>query len=181
MRTRQLTESIAKGDERAFEEFYDRYYDRLYRYLIVIAPRHENLVMDALQDSMLRVLRYIKPFEEEQAFWGWLRRLARTALFDQLRRRNRTDRVERQLVLVPPADAAPGETNPEQRLLQAMHAALAQLPAPDRELVEAYYFEGLAQKELAEARDTTRKAIESKLARLRRKMKITMLDLLNYD
>ena len=58
-----------------------------------ILPGQEALVRDVFQETMLRVVRYIKPMPDDNALWAWLTRVARTALYDQLRRnRRRTDR-----------------------------------------------------------------------------------------
>ena len=79
---RELTEGIRSGNEAAFNEFYDRYADRLYRYLRALEPADESLIREAMQDTMIRVLRYVKPIEEEEILWGWLTRVARTARID---------------------------------------------------------------------------------------------------
>ena len=89
-----LAEAIRAGDEEAFNLFYDRYADRTYRYLFSLLPTDEAVVRDAFQETMLRVVRYIKPMSDE-ALWGWLTRVARTALYDQLRRNKRRTKRER--------------------------------------------------------------------------------------
>lgn len=83
-----LTRRMAEGDETAFRIFYGAYFDRLWRYLLVLAAGDEEASREALQATMLRVVRYIKVFPSEPVFWGWLTVLARSALADQ-RRKNR--------------------------------------------------------------------------------------------
>src|SRR5687767_10405783 len=83
----RLTAEMARGGEEAFREFYERYFDRLLGYLLVLTRGREDAAREALQSAMLRVLKHIKRFEREDAFWSWLTVLARTALVDQERKR----------------------------------------------------------------------------------------------
>ncbi len=176
-----MTEGIRDGNEQAFNRFYDLYADRLFRYLLVIAPRDEGQIREALQETMLRVLRYIKPFQQERVFWGWLTRVARTALFDLLRRRKRIRGAESVTWEEEIIELCPDETEAEQSLVRALQTAMAELPRDERELLERHYADGKPQYALAEERGTTPKAIESRLARVRKKMRARILDLLNHE
>jgi RNA polymerase sigma factor (sigma-70 family) len=82
----EITSGIRQNKEDAFNLFYQAYSGRLYRYLLTLAQGKEEVVRDVIQDVMIRVIRYIKPFQEEKIFWAWLTRLARTAFIDYLRR-----------------------------------------------------------------------------------------------
>ena len=84
-----LTARMARQDEAAFAEFLAAYRDRLFRYVIVLTRGDEETAQEALQLTMLRVVRHIRRFEEEAVFWSWLTRLARSAVTDDARKRNR--------------------------------------------------------------------------------------------
>jgi RNA polymerase sigma factor (sigma-70 family) len=84
-----LTARIRAGDEEAFREFHQRYFDRLYQFLIGVTRGREDEARDALQETMVRVVRYIRRFEDEEAFWSWLRAVARSAARDNGRRQVR--------------------------------------------------------------------------------------------
>lgn len=84
-----LTRRLAANDEAAFREFHRLYFDRLHQYLVVVARGNQHEAEEALQESMLRVLRYVRPFETEEAFWGWLKVVARSAARDGGRKQRR--------------------------------------------------------------------------------------------
>jgi DNA-directed RNA polymerase specialized sigma24 family protein len=84
-----LTRRMVKGDEMAYRTFYDAYFDRLSRYLLVVAAGNEEAMRDALQSTLVRVVRNVKVFTNEAAFWSWLTVLARSALLDDNRRERR--------------------------------------------------------------------------------------------
>src|SRR5712672_86920 len=84
-----LTRSLAAGEEAAFREFHALYFDRLYQFLLVIARGQEHEAQEALQQTLLRVLRYVRVFESEEIFWSWLKVLARSAARDAGRKQQR--------------------------------------------------------------------------------------------
>ena len=64
----------------AYRLFYDEYYERLRRYLIVVTSGNEETTREALQSTLVRVVKHMKRFATEGEFWGWLTVLARSAL-----------------------------------------------------------------------------------------------------
>src|SRR5262245_11289777 len=84
-----LTRRLAARDEQAFTEFHGRYFDRLYRFLIVLTRGHEQEAEEALQQTLLRVIRYARPFDSEEAFWCWLKAIARSTVRDAGRKQQR--------------------------------------------------------------------------------------------
>ena len=61
-----LTAGIRAGDEESFREFHQLYFDRLYQFLLVIARGNEDEARDALQETLLRVVRYARKFERRR-------------------------------------------------------------------------------------------------------------------
>lgn len=168
---------IRDGEEAAFNAFYACFAGRLYRYLFAILPGDEALVRDAFQEAMLRVVRYAKPMASEADAWRWLTRLGRSALYDLLRKRTR--RRAREASAPAPAALEPDEA--EARLDAALHRVLAELSAGDRDLLEAFYFQRVDQETLAGRGGTTRKAIESRLARLRVRVRERVIEVLSDE
>ncbi len=154
-----LTRAASQGDERAFDQLYERYYGRVLGYVRALVGKDRERVRDVVQDTWLRVVRYLRPCPDEAMFWGWLRRLARTAATDRARR----ERKHRGLV---PWTPQPGAERPDPLELSE---ALDRLPAEERELLEARYVEGYTTGELADRLGCSPKAVESRLARLRKK------------
>jgi RNA polymerase sigma factor (sigma-70 family) len=60
-------------------------------------------------------------------------------------------------------------------LLSLLERHLAALPADEKRLVEGKYLEGRSVRELAEELQTSEKAVESRLVRVRRKLKEALL------
>jgi RNA polymerase sigma factor (sigma-70 family) len=69
----------------------------------------------------------------------------------------------------------------EDRLAWAFRATLEELPVEDRELLRAFYLDKRPLAELAEEAGQTYKALESRLTRLRRRVKEKMLGHLQYE
>jgi len=171
-----LTRAMAGGGEDAFRRFYDAYFDRLLRYLLVVTHGDEQAARDALQAALVRVARHVKPFDTEEKFWSWLTVLARSALVDETRKQRRwlafLERFSRQAE-TEAAAAAGGE--PEEKLRGLLAREMAALPPEERELIAQKYFQRRSVRDLADARQTTEKAVESKLSRVRRKLKDSIL------
>jgi RNA polymerase sigma factor (sigma-70 family) len=174
-----LTRRLAAGEESAFKEFHERYFDRLYRFLLVVARGHEDQAREALQMTLLRVARYARAFESEEAFWDWVKVLARSAARDAGRRQQRyralLERFAR-LWQAPPQAKGSGE---EDQLRLALEESLDGLAPPDRHLVAGKYLEGHSVRELSEQTGLTEKAVESRLLRLRRLLREETLNKLN--
>lgn len=171
--TVRITAEILHGEEAAFDRFYQAYADRLHAYILVTSGYNEEITRDCLQETMLRVIRYMKPFASEFILWKWLTRLGRTALIDLYRVRRKhhkevpfTDEMEIS------AGAEPIDT--EAVFLTALRTALASLPEKDRALVEAFYTERKSHRQLADEYQTTPRAIEARLGRLRQKVRQIM-------
>ena len=147
---------IRDGDEDAFNRFYDLFAARLYRRLFAIAPDDEALVRDAFQETLLRVVRYAKPLPSEDDAWRWLCRVGRSALYDSLRKRRRRRDREQVAARLERFEPEAGED----RLDAALRLALAELPAEDRALIDAFYFERAGQETIARRGDTTRKSVD---------------------
>ena len=171
-----LTRAMAGGDETAYRIFYDAYFDRLLRYLLVVTGGNEEAAREALQLALVRVVRHVKPFAAEDKFWSWLTVLARSALADETRKRRRyfafLDRFTRHQETGPSA-MNNGEADEQLRALLA--SQLTALPADERQLVEQKYFLHQSVREIADGWQTTEKAVESRLSRVRRKLKDAVL------
>jgi RNA polymerase sigma factor (sigma-70 family) len=165
-----LTRRLAAGDEAAFREFHALYFDRLYYFLLVVTRGQEHAAQDALQETLLRVVRYARAFETEEALWGWLKVVARNAARDAGRKQRRYFALLERFSF-DRADAR--DTTPphdDQRLRAILDETLAEIDADDRALIEGKYLRGATVLELAQQTGLSEKAIESRLLRLRRQL-----------
>ncbi len=171
-----LTRRMVRGDEMAYRAFYDAYVDRLSRYLLVITAGNEDAMCEALQGALVRVVRHIKVFQSEEVFWSWLTVLARSAFADESRKQRRylsfLDRFMRHADVAAPREQ---EDHAAERLRTLLERTVATLPADEQKLVGQKYLAHRSVHEIAGELQTTEKAVESKLSRIRRKLKDAVL------
>jgi RNA polymerase sigma-70 factor (ECF subfamily) len=175
---RALTLAIRRGDATAFSRFYDLYSFRLYRFLLVLTGGDENEAREVCQAVLIKLAKRFQVFDDERKFWAWLCTLARNSFIDHYRARQRRNR------LVPLEELPPGfgvEEDSTHRLSELLRDALAALMPEERELLQAAYVDERPLQELADASDQTYKAVESRLARLRQKLKEQMLKNLRHE
>jgi RNA polymerase sigma-70 factor (ECF subfamily) len=171
-----LTRRMSARDELAYRKFYDAFYQRLSRYLLVVAAGNEETAAEALESTLLRVVRHIRTFPNEEIFWSWLTVLARSAFHDQTRKRNRYLAFLEHFTRHAQIEAdGPDSRESDVRMQTALASSLSALPDEERHLVEAKYFQHRSVRELADALQTSEKAIESRLVRVRRKLKEALL------
>ena len=163
-----LTRRMVKGEEEAFREFYDLYSHRVYGYLFVICRGSEEQARELLQQTCIKVARYIRVFEDTEIFWKWLGVLARSCWVDENRKRNRYAAALERLWnwtarVVPQAEVVVEE--PE--FVQFLEC----LSEEDRALLTQKYVEGFSVREIAEGAGSSEKAVESRLTRARNRLK----------
>ena len=175
---RALTLAIRRGDAEAFSRFYDLYSFRLYRFLLVLTHGDENEAREVSQAVLIKLVRRFDVFDEEPALWAWLSTLAKNAFIDHYRAEQRRKKLV-PLETLPLAFVV--ETDSEHQLSEILREALTTLIAEERELIQAAYVDERPLQELADASGLTYKAVESRLARLRQKLKKHLLKNLRHE
>jgi RNA polymerase sigma-70 factor, ECF subfamily len=172
-----LTRRMVRGDEGAYRTFYEAYFDRLFRYLLVVTAGEEDAAREALQSALVRVVRHIKVFPSEAAFWGWLTLLARSALSDQNRKARRyLAFLDRFTWHTRTQQAVPDDSEADTRLAALLEGSLEALPFDERQLVEAKYLQRQSVREIARDLGLSEKAVESRLVRIRQKLRAAMVE-----
>src|SRR6266513_2954995 len=140
---------LARSDESALAELYDRF-GRVAYGLALRILRDERLAEDAVQEGFLAAWRNADRFIPERGQAStWLLTLVHRRAVDLVRREDR--RRADQLDVVPlAATETTDETAAVREQRRAVQAALAQLPAEQREALELAYYGGLTQTELAD-------------------------------
>ncbi len=172
---------MAAGDEEAFREFHANYFDRLLRYLFVVTRGDEQAARDALQETFLRIVRHIRPFNSNEAFWSWLTLLARSAATDAGRKRTRYWRMLTRYAFFRRVREPTVEASAETRLDMLLPVAMQALEYADRELIEGKYLRRASVRELAAQFRITEKAAESRLARARERLREELSKRLNHE
>ncbi|BDS08678.1 hypothetical protein NT6N_37180 [Oceaniferula spumae] len=164
-----MTTGMARCDESAWRAFHAEYFNWLYAQALLRAP-NDGDAAEIVQLTCLRAVRHVKPFECDSEFKNWLRCLMRCVIVDHTRQINRRSLLMEKFTLW---QELRNDHSAERRLdnHEAIQGMLAFLPPEDADLIQLKYVEGWSTKELAERGQTTTKAIESKLGRLRKKLK----------
>jgi RNA polymerase sigma-70 factor (ECF subfamily) len=150
--TSALITRIAAGDRDAFSRFYDLLAPTAFG-LIRRVLRDPEAAAEVLQEVFWQVWREAPRYDPKRGSpEAWLVMRAKTRAIDRLRSIRRRDRT-----FVAPVDESVAQRNDgpaenpavvaEDRGLVQM--ALAQLPEPQRRVIELAFFEGLTQSEIA--------------------------------
>lgn len=130
---------------------------------------------DVAQEVMLRLWSSAADLEVADAGIGpWLRRVASNLAIDKWRATRRTEpRAE-----VPEEDVPATQLDAlaDQDLSQRVEEGIAKLPERQRLALILFHFEGLSQREVADKLNVSEDALESLLARARRKLKTEFED-----
>jgi RNA polymerase sigma factor (sigma-70 family) len=182
---RRLSQGIVRGSEAAFERFYELYSSRLYRWLLVLTRGSEDAAREVQQAVMIKAARKFRIFDTEAELWAWLSQVARNTYVDLIRKQARYS-TSSDFKFEPSTpggseSSASSETAAEGQLLGFLDAGLSSLAPDDRQLIESIYFQERAQKEVAQAGGTTVKAVESKLARLRAKLRQFIVERMQHE
>lgn len=153
LRLTALLPAIARGDQEAFASLYDQT-QRLVFGLALRILQDQGLAEEVTSDVFMQVWRQAANFEGVRGTpLSWLMTIARTRSIDRLRS---SSHLRQESELLDAVTEHPTDTvSPEKASLYAeqqrlVRTALAQLTADQRVLIEAAYFEGLSQSELAE-------------------------------
>jgi RNA polymerase sigma-70 factor (ECF subfamily) len=166
--TKILTQGLTRCDEIAWRAFHEEYHSQLHR-MARARGASESDAPEIIQGVYLRVLRHAKVIPETQAFIAWLACLVRCEVIDHARRRTRRNWLNERIQQW--QESRRQEPSTEITANEELATAMQTLEACDRALLEQHYLEGWSQKQLAEHHHTTVKAVESKLARLRKHLR----------
>jgi RNA polymerase sigma factor (sigma-70 family) len=92
----RLAQRAVKGDKRAFAAIFDRYHQSLYRYCLAVVGNSQD-AEDALQNTMIKVLRALPGEERHIKLKPWLYRIAHNESIELLRRRRETRQLDPEL------------------------------------------------------------------------------------
>ncbi len=144
-----------------------------------------SAVDDVYQEVSIKVLKRIHTVRERKAIRGWLFQVARNASLDYLRREDRRPRGS-SLATVDQRSTGDMGRNPSERFLsseriEAVHRAIEQLPASQRDVISLRLKEDLDHMAIAERLNISRQAVEVRLCRGRNALKDKLADILGGD
>jgi RNA polymerase sigma-70 factor (ECF subfamily) len=167
---RQLLQGVARQEERSLTELYERHSTSLYNYLFRLVNRWD-VAEELLQEVFLVAWESAASFRGRAKVTTWLFRIAHHKAVDWLRKK-RPDRLER-------VDWLPADDSPEKEVFDAwtmeqIQAALEQLSAKHRAVIELAFLDGLSYHEVARIVDCPVGTVKSRVCYARRYLRRTL-------
>ena len=164
---RELMLGVRGGDLHALGLLFQRHREQVHalcRRLTGDAARADDLV----QETFLRILKYGHTFQGNAQFTTWMYRIARNATMREIERDHRRDEIENLAVREMKDAAAVADAS---ELSEKLGAALAELPAEQREVLVLSRYHGLRYAEIAEVCDCTVTAVKARVYRAMRALR----------
>jgi RNA polymerase sigma-70 factor (ECF subfamily) len=167
-----LMQDVAKGDASASRKIADQYLGGSYR-LAVRTLGDPDLAEDIAQEAFLKLWRQAANWQPKAQIKTWLYRVTHNLCVDFLRKQNRYSDEE----IPEQADPAPGpvEIQEQRQLGDKVMEALQKLPPRQRIAISLVYYEECGNIEAAGIMNLSVDALESLLARARKKLKDLLL------
>jgi RNA polymerase sigma factor (sigma-70 family) len=147
----RLAQRAASGDRRAFEEIFRRYHQDLYRFCLATAGDPQD-AQDALQNTMVKVMRALPGEDRQIKLKPWLYRIARNEAVETVRKRRDSAELESARA---PVNWEIAETAEARERLRGLFVDLAELPERQRVVLVLRELAGLGFEEIAESFGTT--------------------------
>lgn len=133
---RDMTTAIASGDTEAFARFYKAWFDVAFAEARRLVRNDEQFCLDVVQETMMRVIRNMKPIDDEIGVRRWLRVVVQSCCYDALRRsKRRSQREQSRASGIVGAQQSSSATAADDDLLQWLRAELASLPPDEAHLL----------------------------------------------
>lgn len=127
---------------------------------------------DVVQEVFVRVMRHLPSLRQADRLEAWLFQIARNALHDAMRARQRRDRRNDSLETdLPDESSAEAMRDAEAELAPCLTPMIARLAAPYREAIELTSTEGLTQAEAASRAGVSVPGMKSRVQRARTQLK----------
>jgi RNA polymerase sigma-70 factor, ECF subfamily len=160
-----LARGVQQGNQVDMTELVNRYYDALLNYLYRMCGGRQSLAEDMVQETFLRFMWKIALYDAQRPFKPWLYTIATNIA------RNYYQQADTRYTENPAEEADYEDVNPQPEisLMEAQAAgyvadALAILPDHQREVVVLFYYEEMAQKDIAAVLDIPVGTVKSRLS-----------------
>jgi RNA polymerase sigma-70 factor (ECF subfamily) len=166
---RLLIERVKRGDSIAYDALVRRHLARAFTIAYRVVGNRDD-AEDVVQDAFIRALRYIRGFDERQAFAPWLNRLVVNTALDARRRRAREATEPERRDTASPA-VSPHLALERQEVRDRFALALAALPPRQRLIITRFEVDGLSTAEIAEELGITTETVRWHLHQARRALR----------
>ena len=160
MEEKYLIKMLKRGNEEAYYELINLYGNRLLRASFLMI-KDEVEAEDVVQETFIRVFKYIKSFKGESSLYTWIYRISQNIIKDKLRG---------QIYTTPYEDNEVDFNTPEDITIDNVDREILRLELDDlsfiyKQVLVLFYFEDLTVKEIALILDEKEGTIKSKLSR----------------
>lgn len=147
----RLARRAATGDRAAFEAIFQRYHQDLYRFCLATAGNIQD-AQDALQNTMVKVMRALPGEKRQIKLKPWLYRIARNEAVETVRKRRDSAELEDERIATAQEIT---ETVAARERLRGLFADLEELPERQRTALLMRELAGLDFAEIGAAFDTS--------------------------
>jgi len=178
---------LASGHGPALNDLMERHGEKLFHYLIRCL-QNEDDAADLAQETFVRVFQHRAKFDLNQKFSTWLYTIATNLVRNRYRYRTRHPQVsldaENEATGGSFGESVPGHNPTPSESLQgaeraaAVREAVAQLPEELRTPLILCEYEELSHAEIGEVLDCSAKAVETRIYRARKQLRISLASLL---
>jgi RNA polymerase sigma-70 factor (ECF subfamily) len=183
VRIQQAADAACTRDPHdAVRRVFTRTADALYRFILLRVRGRRDVADDLLQQTCLEAAKHRRPPTSPDECEAWLRGIARNLVRRHWRRMKREagrlplEDVERTRQWADDLEARPlpPDAMIRDESISQLLLAVTSLSAADQNLVFAYYFDGRPQAAIASDLGATEKSIESRLFRLRGRLRAVL-------
>jgi len=169
-----LLDAVRRRDRGAFSELYRLYHPRLRGYLNRILS-NAAIAEEVLDDVMFVVWKDARKFRGQAAVSSWIFGIAYRKAMTAIRKESR---YQSQLDHGADVNTVPAKASQDVELIQA---ALVQLSAHHRQVVELTYFSGFSYQEIATIADCPVNTVKTRMFHARRRLKYLLPILAGAD
>ncbi|MDR0362521.1 MAG: sigma-70 family RNA polymerase sigma factor [Planctomycetota bacterium] len=174
----KLLARIAKGDEKALEEFYEIYFSRLYRFVFYRVGRDHHHAEEVIHDTFMEAVEKADQYNPSRgSVESWLITLSRNRIRSNNALMTRPHEYEKSWSMVDGelenlfADMDKGNM-PEsalesEYLRDLVGSVMGSIPQDYSKLLEMKYISNLSVRDISKSVHKTEKAVESQLTRAR--------------
>ena len=155
---------VRAGERDLFEIIMRRYNQRLYRVTRSIV-RNDAEAEDVVQDAYVRAYTNLAQYAGEAKFSTWLTRIAVNEGLRRLRKRGRSDDMERMASTTPVAAEGPEKHVSDREVRRIMESAIERLPSAYRSVVMLRDVEDLSTAETADCLGIPLATVKTRLHR----------------
>ena len=174
-----LVRRMAEGDEQALGALYDRWHPVVHA-VVARVLRQRDDVDDVVEEVFWQAWRQAERYDPARAVvQTWVLTIARSRALDRARavmrrREEPLDGESGDVAAQQPAEGDPGMDAEASERRRIVVAALAELPAEQRECLELGYFGGLSQTEIAERTGQPLGTVKTRMRLAMQKLKVRL-------